>query len=126
MGVVCSDCGEVCEEKYTPAGLCSDQWHAPHLHSCSTGSAAARSEGAHQSSDWSVASPCQHSDPGLKGGWGADFEWSSDNDYLCSSSKDKSVRVWDATSGACIRIVYGTLPVHGIRFHPVSITRAPT
>ena len=62
----------------------------------------------------------------LKGGRGADFDWSSDNDYLCSSSMDKSVRVWDAASGACIRIVYGTLPVHGIRFHPVSPTQALT
>ncbi|CAI5511658.1 unnamed protein product [Closterium sp. Naga37s-1] len=47
-----------------------------------------------------------------------DFDWSTDDDYLCSSSADKSVRVWDVGSGQCLRIIYTVIPQTCIIFHP--------
>ncbi|CAI7854988.1 unnamed protein product [Closterium sp. NIES-54] len=47
-----------------------------------------------------------------------DFDWSTDDDYLCSSSADKSVRVWDVGSGQCLRIIYTLIPQTCIIFHP--------
>ncbi|CAI5496705.1 unnamed protein product [Closterium sp. Naga37s-1] len=48
----------------------------------------------------------------------ADFDWSTDDDYLCSSSADKSVCVWDVGSGLCLRIIYTVIPQTCIIFHP--------
>jgi WD40 repeat protein len=50
----------------------------------------------------------------------ADFDWSSSNEYLLSSSLDKTVRVWNATKGDCIRIVYGSSAQLCCCFNPVS------
>ncbi|GJP52842.1 hypothetical protein CLOM_g11929, partial [Closterium sp. NIES-68] len=47
-----------------------------------------------------------------------DFDWSTDDDYLCSSSADKSVRVWDVGTGQCLRIIYTLIPQTCIIFHP--------
>jgi WD40 repeat protein len=33
-----------------------------------------------------------------------DLDWSSNNQYLSSSSLDKSVRVWDVKKGECLRV----------------------
>lgn len=49
-----------------------------------------------------------------------DLDWSSNNQYLSSSSMDKSVRVWDVKKGECLRVIYGTAPQLSIRFHPVN------
>jgi WD40 repeat protein len=49
-----------------------------------------------------------------------DIDWSSNNQYLSSSSLDKSVRVWDVKKGECLRVIYGTAPQLCIRFHPVN------
>lgn len=49
-----------------------------------------------------------------------DIDWSSNNQYLSSSSLDKSVRVWDCKSGECLRVIYGTAPQLCVRFHPVN------
>eukprot|EP00897_Mesotaenium_endlicherianum_P000657 jgi/Mesen1/10592/ME000085S09924 len=50
----------------------------------------------------------------------SDFEWSLGDDYLCSASQDKSVRVWDAGAGVCIRFIYFPAPLLCIRFHPLN------
>lgn len=49
-----------------------------------------------------------------------DFDWSLNNHYLCSSSMDRSVRIWDAEKGHCIRVVYDNSEQLCIRFHPVN------
>ncbi|TYH22886.1 hypothetical protein ES288_A04G166400v1 [Gossypium darwinii] len=49
-----------------------------------------------------------------------DFDFSSNNQYIASSSKDKTVRVWELSKGLCIRIIYGVSPQLCIRFHPVN------
>ncbi|XP_024520525.1 WD repeat-containing protein 13 [Selaginella moellendorffii] len=49
-----------------------------------------------------------------------DFDWSLNNKYLCSSSLDKSVRIWDTSEGHCIRVIYDKVSQLCIRFHPVN------
>ncbi|XP_058110469.1 uncharacterized protein LOC131253478 [Magnolia sinica] len=49
-----------------------------------------------------------------------DFDFSSNNQYIASSSMDKTVRVWDVTKGHCIRVIYGVSSQLCIRFHPVN------
>ncbi|KAK6946295.1 WD40 repeat [Dillenia turbinata] len=49
-----------------------------------------------------------------------DFDFSSNNQYIASSSMDKTVRVWEISKGHCIRIIYGVSSQLCIRFHPVN------
>lgn len=49
-----------------------------------------------------------------------DFDFSSNNQYIASSSMDKTVRVWEISKGHCIRVIYGTSSQLCIRFHPVN------
>ncbi|XP_034681600.1 WD repeat-containing protein 13 [Vitis riparia] len=49
-----------------------------------------------------------------------DFDFSSNNQYIASSSMDKSVRVWEISKGLCIRVIYGISSQLCIRFHPVN------
>ncbi|XP_020087173.1 WD repeat-containing protein 13 [Ananas comosus] len=49
-----------------------------------------------------------------------DFDFSSNNQYIASSSMDKTVRVWEISKGHCIRVVYGVSSQLCIRFHPVN------
>ncbi|CAL1384899.1 unnamed protein product [Linum trigynum] len=49
-----------------------------------------------------------------------DFDFSSNNQYIASSSMDKTVRVWELSKGTCIRVIYGVSPQLCIRFHPVN------
>ncbi|KAJ4792448.1 transducin family protein / WD-40 repeat family protein [Rhynchospora pubera] len=49
-----------------------------------------------------------------------DFDFTSNNQYLASSSMDKTIRVWDVSKGNCIRVVYGVSSQLCIRFHPVN------
>ncbi|KAK9942668.1 hypothetical protein M0R45_008321 [Rubus argutus] len=49
-----------------------------------------------------------------------DFDFSSNNQYIASSSVDKTVRVWEISKGLCIRVIYGVSPQLCIRFHPVN------
>ncbi|KAK8952998.1 Transcriptional corepressor LEUNIG [Platanthera guangdongensis] len=49
-----------------------------------------------------------------------DFDFSSNNQYIASSSVDKTVRVWEISKGHCIRVIYGTSSQLCIRFHPVN------
>ncbi|XP_004290280.1 PREDICTED: WD repeat-containing protein 13 [Fragaria vesca subsp. vesca] len=49
-----------------------------------------------------------------------DFDFSSNNQYIASSSMDKTVRVWEISKGVCIRVIYGVSPQLCIRFHPVN------
>ncbi|XP_022896699.1 WD repeat-containing protein 13-like [Olea europaea var. sylvestris] len=49
-----------------------------------------------------------------------DFDFSANNQYITSSSIDKTVRVWDILKGLCMRVIYGISPQLCIRFHPVN------
>ncbi|KAM7479337.1 hypothetical protein LguiA_027550 [Lonicera macranthoides] len=49
-----------------------------------------------------------------------DFDFSLNNQYIASSSLDKTVRVWDISKGLCIRVIYGVSSQMCIRFHPVN------
>ncbi|KAJ7978315.1 WD repeat-containing protein 13-like [Quillaja saponaria] len=49
-----------------------------------------------------------------------DFDFSSNNQYIASSSMDKTVRVWEISKGLCIRVIYGVSSQMCIRFHPVN------
>ncbi|KAI3702537.1 hypothetical protein L6452_28277 [Arctium lappa] len=49
-----------------------------------------------------------------------DFDFTMNNQYIASSSLDKTVRVWDIPKGLCIRVIYGVSPQLCIRFHPVN------
>lgn len=49
-----------------------------------------------------------------------DFDFSSNNQYIASSSLDKTVRVWELSRGLCIRVIYGVSSQLCIRFHPVN------
>ncbi|XP_022009426.1 nuclear distribution protein PAC1-like [Helianthus annuus] len=49
----------------------------------------------------------------------ADFDFSLNNQYLASSSLDKTVRAWDIPNGLCIRVIYGFTSQLCIRFHTV-------
>lgn len=49
-----------------------------------------------------------------------DFDFSLNNQYIASSSLDKTVRVWDIPNGLCIRVIYGVTSQLCIRFHPVN------
>ncbi|XP_014494602.1 WD repeat-containing protein 13 [Vigna radiata var. radiata] len=49
-----------------------------------------------------------------------DFDFTSNNQYIASSSWDKTVRVWEIAKGICIRVIYGVCPQLCIRFHPVN------
>ncbi|KAK4378314.1 hypothetical protein RND71_000176 [Anisodus tanguticus] len=49
-----------------------------------------------------------------------DFDFSTNNQYIASSSMDKTVRVWDISRGLCIRVIYGVSSQLCIRFHPVN------
>ncbi|KAK2978261.1 hypothetical protein RJ640_017112 [Escallonia rubra] len=49
-----------------------------------------------------------------------DFDFSLNNQYIASSSLDKTVRIWDISKGLCIRVIYGVSSQLCIRFHPVN------
>eukprot|EP00250_Pteridium_aquilinum_P008901 c18293_g1_i1 orf=182-1114(+) len=49
-----------------------------------------------------------------------DFDFSLNNQYLCSSSMDRSVRIWDVEKEHCVRIVYDNTEQLCVRFHPVN------
>ncbi|VVA99300.1 unnamed protein product [Arabis nemorensis] len=49
-----------------------------------------------------------------------DFDFSSNNQYIASSSLDKTIRVWELSRGVCIRVIYGISAQFCIRFHPVN------
>ncbi|XP_028084662.1 WD repeat-containing protein 13-like [Camellia sinensis] len=49
-----------------------------------------------------------------------DFDFTSNNQYIASSSMDKTVRIWEISKGLCIRVIYAVSPQLCIRFHPVS------
>ncbi|KAG4960100.1 hypothetical protein JHK87_036733 [Glycine soja] len=49
-----------------------------------------------------------------------DFDFTSNNQYIASSSLDKTVRVWEIGKGICIRVIYGVSSQLCIRFHPVN------
>ncbi|GJW12559.1 WD repeat-containing protein 13 [Tanacetum coccineum] len=53
--------------------------------------------------------------------WGHDLDFSLNNQYIASSSLDKTVRVWDIPNGLCIRVIYGVTSQLCIRFHPISV-----
>lgn len=49
-----------------------------------------------------------------------DFDFTSNNQYIASSSLDKTVRIWEISKGLCIRVIYGVSSQLCIRFHPVN------
>lgn len=56
----------------------------------------------------------------------SDFDFTSNNQYIASSSLDKTVRVWEISKGICIRVIYGVSSQLCIRFHPVSTRYSPS
>ncbi|KAH7297762.1 hypothetical protein KP509_25G011200 [Ceratopteris richardii] len=49
-----------------------------------------------------------------------DFDFSLNNQYICSSSMDRTVRIWDVEKEHCVRIVYDKAEQLCVRFHPVN------
>lgn len=49
-----------------------------------------------------------------------DFEFSKDNEFIVSCSLDRSIRVWDAATGECVRHFEEDNPLTCIRFHPIN------
>ncbi|CAN6439388.1 unnamed protein product [Victoria cruziana] len=49
-----------------------------------------------------------------------DFDFSLNNQYICSSSLDKTVRIWEISKGHCVRVIYGVSSQLCIRFNPVN------
>lgn len=49
-----------------------------------------------------------------------DFDFTTNNQYIASTSLDKTLRVWDISKGVCVRVIYGVSPLWCIRFHPVN------
>ncbi|KAL8555940.1 hypothetical protein ACS0TY_003672 [Phlomoides rotata] len=49
-----------------------------------------------------------------------DFDFSANNQYITSTSIDKTVRVWDIPKGLCMRVIYGVSSQLCIRFNPVN------
>ena len=50
-----------------------------------------------------------------------DFAWSQSNDLIASTSMDGSLRVWDANSGECVRVVGESgAPLLCVAFQPVN------
>ncbi|CAH9055296.1 unnamed protein product [Cuscuta europaea] len=49
-----------------------------------------------------------------------DFDFSANNQYIASSSMDKTIRVWDVSNGLCVRVIYGVSSQLCLRFHPVN------
>jgi len=49
-----------------------------------------------------------------------DFDWSVANDYLVSASSDGTCRLWEATSGLCLRAISDTSGAQNLSccFHP--------
>jgi WD40 repeat protein len=56
----------------------------------------------------------------LTGACVSDFDWSCSNEWILSGSLDGSLRVWDASAGKCLRILYDEDGVGACRFHPVN------
>ncbi|GMP51179.1 hypothetical protein CsSME_00017520 [Camellia sinensis var. sinensis] len=48
-----------------------------------------------------------------------DFDFTLNNQYIASSSMDKTVRIWEISKCLCIRVIYGVSPQLCIRFHLV-------
>ena len=51
-----------------------------------------------------------------------DFDWSITNDFILSASLDCTARVWDPSSGQCLRVVNDShsCGVTACRFQPVN------
>ena len=51
-----------------------------------------------------------------------DFDWSLSNDFIVSASVDGSSRLWNPTSGQCLRIFKDNFlcPVLSCRFQPLN------
>ncbi|XAR72786.1 hypothetical protein NMG60_11019545 [Bertholletia excelsa] len=49
-----------------------------------------------------------------------DFDFTSNNQYIASSSMDKTVRIWEISKSLCIRVIYGVSSQLCVRFHPVN------
>ncbi len=49
-----------------------------------------------------------------------DFDWSAANDFLVSASSDGTCRLWDSSTGACLREIHDTSGTRTLccRFHP--------
>ena len=47
-----------------------------------------------------------------------DFDWSLSNEYILSVSKDSTIRIWNTTTGACIRILDKQGTVRAVKFFP--------
>src|ERR1051325_11024089 len=51
--------------------------------------------------------------------WIGRIAWSPDGSYLASSSEDKTIRIWDARNGACVRTLQGhTNSVNSVAWSP--------
>lgn len=49
-----------------------------------------------------------------------DFDWSVANEYIISVGVDKTVRLWDTSSGKCIRSITEKTAATCIMFHPMN------
>lgn len=50
----------------------------------------------------------------------SDFAWSTSNDLIASVSRDGAARVWDASSGECIRVMEEGAPLLSAAFQPLN------
>src|SRR5215216_2592849 len=52
-------------------------------------------------------------------GWIGRIAWSPDGSYLASPSEDKTIRMWDTSSGQCVHTLEGhTDTVHSVAWSP--------
>ncbi|KAG5547867.1 hypothetical protein RHGRI_013519 [Rhododendron griersonianum] len=69
--------------------------------------------------DWIRVLVCYVNNPDVKSFISGYFDFTSSNQYIASSSMDKTVRIWEISKGLCIRVMYGVTSQLCIRFHPV-------
>ena len=56
----------------------------------------------------------------------SDMDWSLGNEYLATASWDGSIRLWNSSSGVCIRVLFANekarthSPSFAVRFHPMN------
>ena len=50
----------------------------------------------------------------------SDFEWSTANDFILSTSLDQTIRLWDTKNGKCVRTIQENSEVLSCSFCPTN------